>query len=436
MAPARTATLLEESDGSTVRRTLLPGGVRVITEKVPGVRSAAFGVWVGAGSRDESKATTGSAHFLEHLLFKGTRRRTAMEISAEIEAVGGDLNAFTTKEYTCYHARVLDQDLPLAIDVVCDVVSSALLASDDVEAERGVILEEIAMHDDDPGEIVHDEFASAMFGDEPLGRPILGSVDSITGLSRESITDFYSQHYRPERLVVAAAGNLDHDTVVAAVRRGLDHLVTEDRGPHQREIDEPHATAAAGTRIASRPTEQAHLVLGVPGFPRSDPRRYATSILATALGGGMSSRLFQEVREKRGLAYSVYSYAQGFADAGTFSVYAGCLPAKAETVLDVCRAELESVAAMGLTAEEVRRAQGQVRGAAVLGQEDTGARMHRIGKAELVGEEILSIGEIVRRVEAVTPSEVADVARHLLGQPLTLAVIGPFDTSHTFSAIT
>lgn len=435
MGRARTHVLLEEKDGSTIRRTVLPGGVRVVTEWVPGVRSASIGVWVGAGSRDESPSTTGSAHFLEHLLFKGTTRRTAMQISAEIEAVGGDLNAFTSKEYTCYHARVLDQDLGLAMDVVFDVVASAVLAAPDVESERGVILEEIAMHEDDPGEMVHDEFAFALFGDEPLGRPILGSVDSITGLSREAIRRFYRTHYRPHRLVVAAAGNVDHQAVVSAVRAHFGNLVTEDREPHQRKGRPRRPTSRGGSRIISRPTEQAHIVVGAPGFARSDDRRYAVSVLATALGGGMSSRLFQEVREKRGLAYSVYSYAQGFSDAGLFSVYAGCLPGKTDTVLDVCVSELASVARTGLSGEEIRRAQGQVKGAAVLGQEDTGSRMHRIGKSELVGEDIVGIGEIVRRVEAVSAAEVADVAREILDQPLTLAVVGPFDTSHTFTAV-
>lgn len=435
MGRARTQTLVEERDGSTIRRTILPSGVRVVTEWVPGVRSASIGVWVGAGSRDESPVTTGSAHFLEHLLFKGTKQRTALQISAEIEAVGGDLNAFTSKEYTCYHARVLDQDLDLAMDVVFDVVSSAVLAPPDVEAERGVILEEIAMHEDDPGEMVHDEFAFALFGDEPLGRPILGSVESINGLSRDAIRRFYRTHYRPHRLVVSAAGNVDHARVVSTVRRSFGHLVTEDREPHRRRPGRTHATGTGGSRIVARPTEQAHLVLGVPGFSRLDDRRYATSILVTALGGGMSSRLFQEVREKRGLAYSVYSYAQGFSDSGIFSVYAGCLPSKADTVVEVCRTELESVARTGLSVEEIRRAQGQVRGAAVLGQEDTGARMHRIGKAELVGEEIVSIGDVVRRVEQVSATEVADVAAALLGQPLTLAVVGPFDDARTFTAV-
>jgi predicted Zn-dependent peptidase len=358
-----------------------------------------------------------------------------VQISAEIEAVGGDLNAFTSKEYTCYHARVLDQDLDLAMDVVFDVVSSALLAAPDIEAERDVILEEIAMHEDDPGELVHDEFAQALFGDEPLGRPILGSVQSITGLSREALRRFYRTHYRPHRLVVSAAGNVDHSRVVAAVRRNFDPLVTQDRDPHRRRPGRGAVTTSGASRLVERPTEQAHLVLGVPAFPQTDHRRYATSILATALGGGMSSRLFQEVREKRGLAYSVYSYAQGFTDIGVFSVYAGCLPAKVDTVLEVCRTELESVARLGLPLEEIRRAQGQVRGAAVLGQEDTGARMHRIGKAELVGEEIVGIGEVVRRMEQVSAAEVADVASALLGQPLTLAVIGPFGDAHTFTAV-
>ena len=264
-----------------------------------------------------------------------------MEISASIEAVGGDLNAFTTKEYTCYYARVLDVDLPLAIDVVCDVVTDALIRTEDVEAERGVILEEIAMHDDDPGDVVHDEFAAAMFGDTPLGRPVLGTIDTIEGISRTSINNFYRRRYRPESMVIAAAGHLDHDTVVRQVRAAFAHVLddtAEVQAARPRRRPRPHA---AGVKVARRPTEQAHLVLGVPGITRGDDRRYALSVLSTAFGGGMSSRLFQEVREKRGLAYSVYSYAQGYSDDGMFGVYVGCLPGKVDTVLDVCLSEMQ-----------------------------------------------------------------------------------------------
>ena len=435
MPKAQTRTLLREGDGGLVRRTTLPGGLRVITEQVPGVRSVAFGIWVNVGSRDETGAQMGSAHYLEHLLFKGTSRRSALDISAAIEAVGGDLNAFTTKEYTCYYARVLDVDLPLAIDVVSDVVTDALIRTEDVEAERGVILEEIAMHEDDPTDVVHDEFASAMFGDTPLGRPILGTIDTITGISRRSIHAFYRAKYRPERMVVAAAGSLDHDTVVRQVRAAFAHVLQHDAEVGAARPARRPRRHAAGMRVTSRPTEQAHLVLGVPGITRSDHRRYALSVLSTALGGGMSSRLFQEVREKRGLAYSVYSYAQGYSDDGMFGVYVGCLPGKVDTVLDVCLTEMQRVADHGLTDDEIRRGKGQVRGATVLGQEDTGARMTRIAKSELHADPLLSIDQLLARVDAVTSDDIREVAHDLLTAPATLAVIGPFDETTTFNAL-
>jgi predicted Zn-dependent peptidase len=435
MPKAHTRTILREGDGGLVRRTTLPGGLRVITEQVPGVRSVAFGVWVNVGSRDETGTQMGSAHYLEHLLFKGTHKRSALEISASIEAVGGDLNAFTTKEYTCYYARVLDADLPLAIDVVCDVVTDALIRTADVEAERGVILEEIAMHDDDPTDLVHDEFAYAMFGDTPLGRPVLGTIETIEGITRTAINSFYRRKYRPESMVIAAAGHLDHATVVRHVRKAFAPVLedgVEARPARRVGRPRPHA---ASVKVTKRITEQANLVLGVPGLARSDDRRYAMSVLSTAFGGGMSSRLFQEVREKRALAYSVYSYAQGYADDGVFGVYVGCLPAKVDTVLDVCMTEIQRLADHGLTADEIARGKGQVRGATVLGQEDTGARMTRIAKSELHGEELLGIDELLGRVDRVTATEIAEVARDLLNAPATLAVIGPFDETTTFNAI-
>ncbi len=435
MPKAQTRTLLREGDGGLVRRTTLPGGLRVITEQVPGVRSVAFGVWVNVGSRDETGSQMGSAHYLEHLLFKGTHKRSALDISASIEAVGGDLNAFTTKEYTCYYARVLDVDLPLAIDVVCDVVTDALIRTEDVEGERGVILEEIAMHEDDPTDVVHDDFAAVMFGDTPLGRPVLGTIETISGISRRSINAFYRRTYRPESMVIAAAGNLDHDTVVRQVRAAFQPVLDPSvEARAARTVRRPRAHEA-GVSVTKRPTEQAHLVLGVPGITRSDPRRYALSILSTALGGGMSSRLFQEVREKRGLAYSVYSYAQGYSDDGMFGVYVGCLPAKVDTVLDVCLTQLQAVADHGLTDEEIVRGKGQVRGGTVLGQEDTGARMTRIAKSELHDDPLLSIDGLLAHVDAVTSDDVRTIARDLLTAPATLAVIGPFDETTTFNTV-
>lgn len=429
MPKASTRTLLREGDGGLVRRTVLPGGLRVITEYVPGVRSVAFGIWVGVGSRDETPAQMGSAHYLEHLLFKGTHRRSALDISAAIEAVGGELNAYTTKEYTTYYARVLDVDLPLAIDVVSDVVTDALIRREDVDVERGVILEEIAMHDDDHADAVHEQFAATLFGDSPLGRPILGTTDTIAAISRTTINGFYRRRYRPENMVVAAAGNLDHDDVVRRVRAAFAHLVDADASIAPVRHPKFARRRAAEVSVSSRETEQAHVVMGAPGIPRGDDRRYALSVLSTALGGGMSSRLFQEVREKRALAYSVYSYVQGYSDNGMVGVYVGCLPSKVDVALEVCRHELEQVSVNGLTTDEIARAKGQVKGSAVLGQEDTGARMTRIARSELHQMPLLSIGQALEHVDAVTSGEIADLARDLLGQPLSLAVVGPFDES-------
>ena len=405
------------------RTTVLPGGLRVVTEAVPGVRSAAFGVWVGVGSRDESLPEHGASHFLEHLLFKGTRKRDALEIAAVVDAVGGELNAFTAKEYTCYYARVLDTDLPLAVDVVCDLVTDALVTEADTESERGVILEEISMHDDDPGDVVHDAFAEALYGDHPLGRPVIGTCASIESLSHSAIEGYYRGRYTAPEMVVSVAGNVDHEVVVRLVSQAFGKLPASDPAPLRAFAPPPELTGAV---VEDRPTEQAHLVLGMHALSRADDRRWALSVLSGALGGGMSSRLFQEVREKRGLAYSVYSYASSHHDAGMFGVYAGCSPSRVDEVLAVCREEIEKVLDHGLSDDEIARAKGQLRGSLVLGLEDTGAQMSRIGKAELVHGEVLPVEELLRRTDAVTPDDVRAVADDVLRRPLSLGIIGPF----------
>jgi predicted Zn-dependent peptidase len=414
------------SSGPSVRRTVLPGGLRVISESLPGVRSVAFGVWVGVGSRDERPTQHGSSHFLEHLLFKGTPRRDALEISASMDAVGGEMNAFTAKEYTCYYARVLDEDLPLAVDVVCDMVTSSLVTSEDVESERGVILEEIAMHDDDPGDIVHDTFASALFGDGPLGRPVIGSVDSIESLSRSAIAGYYRRRYAPESMVVAASGGLDHGKLLRLVKKAFAHVLDGDTSPAPLRPSGKAPSSYSQVVVQERAPEQANLVLGMTGVRRDDDRRFALGVLNNGLGGGMSSRLFQEIREKRGLAYSVYSYASSHADTGLFGVYAGCAPGRIDEVLDLCREQLALAASRGLTDEEVRRAKGQMRGSLVLGLEDTGSRMSRLGKGELVHGELLEVDEVLARIDAVTPDDVRAVAADVLTRPLSLGVIGPY----------
>jgi predicted Zn-dependent peptidase len=412
---------------SRVRRTLLPGGLRVVTEQMAGVRSASVGVWVAVGSRDESPSLHGCSHFLEHLLFKGTRERSALDISVALDAVGGEFNAFTAKEYTCFHARVLDEDLPLAVDVIGDMITSSTLTADDVEAEREVILDEIAMHDDDPDDVVHNLFAHQAWGDSPLGRPIAGTQASIAALTRAQVMRFYKRHYRPATMVVTVAGNVDHASVVRTVRKafGRNSFLVGDEAPVRPRIVTDARRVTPGAAQVRRPFEQVNLVLGVRGITRNDPRRFVLGVLNTALGGSTSSRLFQEVREHKGLAYSVYSFASHHDDAGVVGVSVGCLPAKVDDVLETVRGELAKVAAEGITEEELTRGKGQMRAGLVLGLEDSGARMSRLGKAELVYDELLSIDEILRRIDAVTLEQVKALAAELFTQPELLAVVGP-----------
>jgi predicted Zn-dependent peptidase len=417
---------MSPSDSTVLRRTVLPGGLRVVTEAIPGVRSAAFGVWVGVGSRDESPALAGTSHYLEHLLFKGTPRRDALEIASAIEAVGGESNAFTDKEYTCFYARVLDTDLPLAIDVTCDMVTSSLLRAKDVESERAVVLEEIAMRDDDPGDLVHELFAEALYGEHPLGRPIIGSVASIEGLSRRAIHGFYRRRYVPSATVIAAAGHVDHDEVVDRVAAAYGERLAGDPTPAPLRPSRGGPAGGAAVARVERRTEQANLVVGTTALARHDPRRLALAVLSGALGGGQASRLFQSIREERGLAYSVYSYVSSAADTGQFGVYVGCAPKKVDEVLRLVRDGLDEVAAHGLRDEEVARAKGQLRGETVLGLEDTGSRMSRIGKAELMTGELLTVDELLTRIDAVTPEQVREVAAEVLSRPRALGVVGPF----------
>jgi predicted Zn-dependent peptidase len=426
----RTVQTVKDGNGqvtSRVRRTVLPSGLRVITEQMAGTRSASVGVWVDVGSRDETPALHGCTHFLEHLLFKGTSSRSAMDISVALDRVGGEFNAFTAKEFTCFHARVLDEDLPVAIDVLGDMTTDSLVTAADVEAERDVILDEIAMHDDDPDDVAHNLFAHQAWGDSPLGRPIAGTQESIAGLTRDQVHRFYKRHYRAPNVVVAAAGNLEHGAVLRAVRKAFDHngFLDGQAEPAPVRRSDRSRRATPGESHTVRPFEQVNLVLGVSGPHRTDDRRWALGVLNTAIGGGTSSRLFQEVREHRGLAYSVYSFAMHHADAGLVGVAAGCLPDKLEEVLEVIRAELAKVAAEGITAEELERGKGQLRGGLVLGMEDSGSRMSRLGKAELVYDELLSTDEVLELVEAVTIEDVRDLAAELFTRNEVLAVVGP-----------
>lgn len=428
-----TRTLLTEHGvdgqaGSTVRRTVLPGGLRVVTEHMPGLRSATLGLWVGLGSCDEVPALAGVTHFLEHLLFKGTVRRTALDISAELDAVGGELNAFTGKEYTCYHSRVLAGDIPKAVDVLCDMVTSSVLPAGEVESERNVILEEIALHDDDPDDLVHDAFTLALYGDSPLGRPISGTAESISALRRDQIRGYYRRRYTADRLVFSAAGNVDHTLLVGLVQQAFDAAGAggaAGRSPAGLRTASRPAQTSAATALIERPTELASFVLGVPALRRDDPRRYALGVLNAALGGGTSSRLFQEVREQRGLAYSVYSFTSQHVAGGYLAVAGGCTPANLDHVLAICREQLTRLSADGITASELQRGHGQLRSSLVMDLEESGARMIRLGKSELVPGGLHSIDASVRAIDAVTLEDVGLVAGELLAAEPTLAVVGP-----------
>jgi predicted Zn-dependent peptidase len=428
--PGSDVTAGQAGDGS-VRRSVLPGGVRLLTEHVPGVRSASVGAWVGVGSRDESDGHHGSTHFLEHLLFKGTARRTAMDIAEAFDEVGGEANAATGKEHTCYYARVLDEDLPMAVDVIADMVTSARLDRDELETERGVILEELAMNDDDPSDVVHERFATVVLGDHPLGRPIGGTPDTIRAVPRDAVWEHYRQHYRPDTLVVTAAGNVDHDALAEQVTRALadggwDLAAGVAPAARRGASSALPVTAGASEVTVRRTTEQGNVIVGGTGLTATDPRRFTLSVLNAVLGGGMSSRLFQEIREKRGLAYSTYSFASGHADTGVFGLYAGCAPAKIDEVTELMVAELERLADGGITDAELRRSVGQLSGSLVLGLEDSGSRMSRLGKSELVHGELLSTQESLDRVRAVTAREVQELAADLAARPRSVVRVGPF----------
>ena len=419
------------SGGSLVRRSVLPSGIRILSEKVPGARSASVGFWVAVGSRDEQPETYGSTHFLEHLLFKGTAGRSALDIAVAFDSVGGEHNAVTAKEYTCYYARLRDQDLPMAIDVLADMFTSSVIDPAEFETERGVILEELAMADDDPQDVVSERFFEAALGEHPLGRPIGGNPQTIGAVGRDAVWSHYRANYRPQELVITVAGAVDHDEFVrlatAALTRAGWALDTAAAPVSRRDPAPDAIERGQALLVVPRPIEQVNIIAGVPGLAASDERRYTLSVLNAILGGGMSSRLFQQIRERRGLAYSVYSFAPGYSDAGLFGLYAGCSPAKAGQVGELMLAEFAALGADGPTEEELARAVGQLGGGTALALEDTDTRMTRLGRSELTLGEFTDLDEVLRRISAVTLSGVRELAAELASRPLSVAAVGAVD---------
>lgn len=421
--------VLDGRDGNQVRRSVLPGGVRVITERIPGQRSVALGFWVPVGSRDERPGMLGSTHFLEHLLFKGTARRSALEIAEAFDAVGGESNALTAKEHTCYHARVLGEDVGMAVDVIADMVASAVLDPEEMEQERGVILEEIAMDLDDPTDVAFEEFTQQVMGPHPLGRPIGGTPEEIRSVSREAVHQHYRAHYGPDRLVVSAAGNLDHTDVVRHVLDSLERSgwpLSEGALPRPRRRRQAvELSPGYGEHRVRREVEQANLILGTTGIIAGHEQRFAMSVLNAALGGGMSSRLFQEIRERRGLAYSTFSFAGSYSDAGYFGLYAGCAPEKTDAVAALMRAELERLAQDGIGAAELTKVAGQLGGSTVMGGEDVGSRMSRLGRSELDTGQFSDLDELLGNLRAVTAEQVQALAADLAGRETVTTLVAP-----------
>jgi len=421
-----------------VRRTVLPSGVRILSEQVPGARSLTIGYWVAVGSRDEQPGHFGSTHFLEHLLFKGTPTRSALDIAISFDAVGGEHNAMTAKEYTCYYAKVQDRDLGMAIDVLTDMLTCSRIDTQEFETERGVILEELAMADDDPADVANERFFEAVLGKHPLGRPIGGSADDIRGATRQAVWEHYQANYRPQDLVVTVAGAVDHEVLVAAVTGALKQA-SWDLGVPATPVGRRDGVPAQIRQglpltIVKRPLEQANLLLGMPGLLATDDRRVTMSVLTSIFGGGMSSRLFQEVREKRGLAYSVYSFAPGYSDAGLFGMYAGCTPSKAGQVAELMLSELHRLADGGVTADEMKRASGQLSGGSALALEDSDTRMSRLGRSEITLGEFTDLDEALRRLARVSATDVQNLAVELASGPLSLSAVGAL-ADDAFSAI-
>ena len=403
----------------------MPNGLQVVTEHMPASRTFSVGVFVGVGSRDETRALHGASHFLEHVLFKGTRTRTAEEISAAVEAVGGELNAYTTKEYTCFYARVLRTDAALAVDVLSDMISASRITAADVDAERAVILDEIAMHADDPGEVVAELVSDRIFAGSGLGQAVIGSPGSIEALSRDQIVRHWRRHYAPASLVVAAAGHVDHDQLVAQLA-ALDARPVPARAtplpPGVRRGGAP--TPVPGLVSEQRRVEQVNAVLAYPGVGVFDDRRYPQGLLSLVLGGGMASRLFVEVRERRGLTYGIDAGDTSYADAGLWSVDWQCAPNRLAEIVAIVQGTLAEVAEHGVTDAELARAQGQMRGQTVIPYESPSSRMSRLGGNTLAGDD-RSLAEVLTRFDAVTAAEVQAEAALLFGRPAVLGLVGP-----------
>jgi predicted Zn-dependent peptidase len=405
-----------------IETSVLPSGIRLVTETMEDVRSVAVAYWVGSGSRDESDELAGASHFLEHLLFKGTSARSAAAIAESLDEVGGDCNAYTTKEYTTFYVRLLSEHLPLGLDILSEIMWDPALRSVDVDAERSVILDEILMHADEPADLVAEQWQSSLFIGHPLGRDTLGTQATVGALDADAIRQFFEHHYRPGNMVVSVAGDCTHEGVAADLE---ERFAGQPGGASP--VRTPPGTEADRLHVVRRPTEQAHLIYGVRSVSRFDERRWALAVLNHVLGGGLSSRLFQKIREERGLAYSVWSERAAYQDAGSLAVVVGTAPDNVDEVLRIVSGELELLAEHGITDRELAVTKGNLRAELLLSGEDSGARMGRIGASMLLHGEVPTIDQVLGRLDAVGCDDVLAQALELVESPRTLSAVGPFD---------
>lgn len=400
----------------------LSNGMRIVVEEIPSVRSVSLGMWVGTGSRYESEWTNGMSHFIEHMMFKGTEKLTGRQIAELFDGIGGQVNAFTSKEYTCYYAKVLDEHFELALAALADMLLNSKFAQEELAKERKVIVEEIKMYEDTPEDQVHDLLAAAMYPDHTLGFTILGPEKNLLAFSRDDMITYYGAHYTPDNLVLAVAGNVAPDEVHKAAER----FFAGWNGQRTAILQTP-PVFRANKLVREKATEQAHICLATEGFAFDDPSVYDLILLNNIAGGSTSSRLFQEIREERGMAYSVYSFYSSYRDGGMFGVYAGTSPEQAQEVVNLIGKVLSDLAAKGVTPEELRKAKEQVKGSLMLSLESTSSRMSRLGKNELLLGRQIPLDETIRRINGVTPDSIHAVAKRVCAGPMALSAIGPFD---------
>lgn len=404
-----------------INRITLENGVRIICEKIPHVRSVSVGIWVGAGSRNEKKEINGISHFIEHMLFKGTKKRSAKEIAESIDSIGGQINAFTGKECTCYYTKTLDTHIDIAIDVLTDMFFNSVFSEKDIDIERKVVLEEISMYEDSPEDLVHDYLSETVWENDAIGMPILGTYESLHNIERDTIVNYISEHYLPENTVIAVAGNFDDNVLIDIVKKNFGSWYSDRKPVKQFE----KANFKVSNRIKQKDIEQVHICLGFEGIEHGNDDLYSLLAINNVFGGGMSSRLFQKIREERGLVYSIYSYPSSYCNAGLFTIYAGMNPEHRDTFLKLVMEEIKILIKHGISEEELAKSKEQLKGSYILGLESTSSRMNSLGKSELMLGKVYTPEEVLKKIDEVNNEKVREIIEKVFQmEKMSIAVVG------------